>query len=109
MARRRKRHHKRLKITALVFLVVVIAGAVALYLRPLPAMYPINHVSPLTGSQPVLTWPSAGETAIGGTGYGVLDVNGDQTKLPIASTAKLITALTVLNHYPLHLGDQGPA
>jgi D-alanyl-D-alanine carboxypeptidase (penicillin-binding protein 5/6) len=108
MARRRKRHHKRLKITALVFLVVVIAGAVVLYLRPLPALYPINHVGSLTGSQPVLTWPAATETAIGGTGYGVLDVNGGQTKMPIASSAKLITALTVLSHYSLQLGDQGP-
>lgn len=83
-----------------------------MYLRPLPALYPVSNVKALSQAAPgsvSLNWPSnAAEAAVGAEGYGVLDTNGSQTMRPTASTAKLITALTVLKKYPLKVGQQGP-
>ncbi|HUD81267.1 MAG TPA: hypothetical protein VMR08_01395 [Patescibacteria group bacterium] len=108
MPRRRKRHHTKLNIALVTAVAALIIAAVLLYLRPLPALYPVNNVRTLTVTVPLLSWPNSQQAAIGGLGYGVLDTNGTQTEQPIASTAKLITALTVLNHDPLSLGQQGP-
>ncbi|MGH7234242.1 MAG: D-alanyl-D-alanine carboxypeptidase, partial [Candidatus Saccharimonadales bacterium] len=55
-----------------------------------------------------LPWPNYGESAVGLLGSGVISTHGQQTPLPIASVAKLITALVVLNKYPLSIGQQGP-
>jgi len=41
-------------------------------------------------------------------GSGVLATHGEQAARPTASTAKLITALTVLKKYPLRDGESGP-
>ena len=54
-----------------------------------------------------LNWPEFKEEAIG-INNGVFQVNGVQTELPTASLAKLITALVVLNKYPLNMGQSGP-
>ena len=93
----------------LILSVVIVALAILMYTRPLPALYPINDVKAVTAASNVsLAWPAIGEAAIGATNYGVLTTNGTQTMRPTASTAKLITALTVLKRYPLPLGQQGP-
>jgi len=55
-----------------------------------------------------LDWPDSGEAAIGIAGSGVLATHGAQTSRATASTAKLITALTVLKKYPLQPGQSGP-
>ncbi len=55
-----------------------------------------------------LTWPKTTQSAVGVHGSPILETHGRQTPLPIASVAKVITALTVLEKYPLNKGDQGP-
>jgi D-alanyl-D-alanine carboxypeptidase (penicillin-binding protein 5/6) len=45
---------------------------------------------------------------VGAEGFGILSDNGTQTPKPTASVAKLVTALAVLDKYPLSLGQQGP-
>ena len=104
MPHHRQRHSKHGLLLAIAALVILIGLAVFNYLRPLPPMYPTKNLitSPITDINPI-TWPASKEAAIGAVGYGVLTVHGVQTQIPIASVAKLITALTVLQKYPLSL------
>ena len=53
-------------------------------------------------------WPDYGQSAFGAVGYGVLATNNNQKAAPIASIAKLVTALSVLRQKPLQPGQQGP-
>jgi D-alanyl-D-alanine carboxypeptidase (penicillin-binding protein 5/6) len=76
--------------------------------RPWPAPYAVAHVAPVRQAPLPLAWPAVGSAAVGAVGYGVLAVTGTDTPRPTASTAKLITALTVLERYPLALGQSGP-
>ncbi|MCA9329761.1 D-alanyl-D-alanine carboxypeptidase [Candidatus Saccharibacteria bacterium] len=53
-------------------------------------------------------WPEQSHAAVGAVGMGVLGQSSDdETPLPTASVAKIITALTVLEHKPLDLGEAG--
>ncbi len=93
--------------------VLVLAGAYCAWAvrRPLPA---------ITASQPTvkarisvpkggeLAWPAQGQSAVGLVGSPPLETHGAQTPIPTASTAKLITALVVLQARPLKAGQQGP-
>jgi D-alanyl-D-alanine carboxypeptidase (penicillin-binding protein 5/6) len=45
---------------------------------------------------------------VGVVGTSILETHGTQKPVPMASTAKLITALVVLQKKPLKLGEQGP-
>ncbi len=56
----------------------------------------------------VLSWPVAGQSAVSILGTEILDTHGKQTPVPIASTAKVITALVVMDKKPLKLGETGP-
>ena len=51
---------------------------------------------------PTLPWPNYGQSAVGAVGFGLLAKNGDPKPLPIASVAKVITALAVLKQRPIH-------
>jgi D-alanyl-D-alanine carboxypeptidase (penicillin-binding protein 5/6) len=55
-------------------------------------------------------WPKYGQSAVGVKGYGVLKTNQQNAKpVPMASLAKVITALAVLEKRPLNPGDSGPS
>jgi D-alanyl-D-alanine carboxypeptidase (penicillin-binding protein 5/6) len=56
-----------------------------------------------------LPWPAYGQAAVGVLGADVVAQHGKQTPVPIASVAKVITSLAVLQKKPLKLGEQGPA
>ena len=53
-------------------------------------------------------WPAGGETALGILNMPKIISHGTLTKLPVASTAKLITPLSVLSIKPLSLNQTGP-
>lgn len=56
-----------------------------------------------------LPWPIYGQAAYGASDSGVLAKSTDKPNpVPIASLAKVITALAILEKKPLQLGDQGP-
>lgn len=78
-------------------------------LRPLPALVPDNALAPLQLKTPVgsLAWPG-NQAAAGIVGSDILETNGVQTAMPIASTAKMITALVILERKPLPAGQPGP-
>ncbi|MFZ2964869.1 MAG: D-alanyl-D-alanine carboxypeptidase [Rhodoglobus sp.] len=89
--------------------------ATAFYL-PLTLLAPLQAVDATIApyptpavSQPALTFPGYGAAAIGAVGYpGVLAASGVADPLPIASIAKVITALVVLDAKPLAPGEAGP-
>lgn len=93
---------------------LVLAGSYygwAVY-RPLPALEAVQPASAARAAVPAgrpLDWPSAGQAAVGIAGSGISESHGKQTGVPTASTAKLITALSVLRKNPLVAGQQGPA
>ncbi len=94
-------------ITVVVVLLLGAAYGGYRYSRPLPSIAPINQLSTQSYGVNTLHWPTAKAAAIGAEGYGVLAENGSNSPLPTASIAKLITALTVLNKYPLAIGQPG--
>lgn len=61
------------------------------------------------GIAPSLPWPAAGEAALHLEGAGEIGRSGGQSPVPMASTAKIMTALLVLEDHPLALGQPGQA
>ncbi len=96
---------------SLLLVVVLAAGYAAWTLkRPLPRLAPTRASSIIQAEAPAgaLAWPAAGQSAVGIAGTQTLETSGAQTSKPTASTAKLITALSVLRQKPLAPGQQGP-
>ena len=86
----------------------ILAEVLAVF-RPLPALRPNGQLSIQIPAQTVtLAWPSTGQSALGAQGFGLLASNGAQSPAPIASVAKVITALAVLKQHPLLPNQQGP-
>lgn len=60
------------------------------------------------GSRPSLPVPSQGTTDVAVEGLGTLATHDPGKEVPLASITKLVTALVVLAHHPLGIGEQGP-
>lgn len=54
-----------------------------------------------------LAWPTYGQSAVASKEYGVLATNGDMAPQPTASTAKLITLLSIMTKRPFTDGQGG--
>jgi serine-type D-Ala-D-Ala carboxypeptidase (penicillin-binding protein 5/6) len=81
------------------------------YLRPVDAVAATPIVPPVQrvpGQAPDLPWPS-GSAAVAVTGLGTIGNHGDSSPRPMASVAKVMTALVALADHPLGPTDQGPA
>ena len=78
--------------------------------RTLPALEPVVAQTNLKSHTPSgkLAWPGYGSAAVGLLDGDILVTNGTQKAVPIASTAKVLTALSVLAKKPLAPGQQGP-
>ncbi|HXA42596.1 MAG TPA: hypothetical protein VNV65_06755 [Candidatus Solibacter sp.] len=96
----------------LILLVLVIAGlATFQMLRPLPvvAATPLVHASDVVpGTAPAIPLPPKGEVAVGTGELGILGGTTTQEPMPMASVAKLMTALVVTEDKPLAAADAGP-
>ena len=102
-SKRRRKH--RFSAVILIIVVLYIIGAI---LVPLPRLQ--ANTAPITapGGAPVsLPWPTYGQSAIGAVGYGLLDQHGDQRRVPIASVAKVMTAVAVLKIKPIRPYEPG--
>ncbi len=92
-------------------LVVLVAAALGLnYLRPVPvvtAKTAVQTQRTIAGAPPLLPWPSAGSAAVGVSGLGKLADSGNESQLPTASVAKVMTALVILHDKPLQPGQTG--
>ena len=110
--RQRQASHKRRVRRSVIFLAILVLlsgyGYLA-YQRPLPPAEGVRvELKPAVHTKPNLVWPAYGQAAIGSPNYGVLDESGDQTPTPTASTAKIMTALAVLNQKPFKRTQGGP-
>lgn len=104
----RVRRHRSKKFLILVFL--LIAGYVSwTLLKPLPPIEPTftNKTIISTSPNSELTWPTS-QAAAGVVGTDILETSGNQQQVPLASTAKILTALLVLEKYPLLPDETGP-
>jgi serine-type D-Ala-D-Ala carboxypeptidase (penicillin-binding protein 5/6) len=88
----------------------VLAVGAFQYFRPLPvtAATSAAPASEQLGVTPAIPWPAAGEAALYIEGAGAVGTSGGQSPIPMASTAKMMTALVVLEDHPLALGQPGP-
>jgi D-alanyl-D-alanine carboxypeptidase (penicillin-binding protein 5/6) len=88
----------------------VLAAAAVQYLRPLPAVAASSAIhGPLSlGSAPAIPWPAQGKSALYVEGLDEIGNSGGATPSPMASTAKVMTALLTLEAHPLALGQAGP-
>ncbi len=94
--------------------VLVAVGALVLfnYLRPVDAVAasPLKAaVGRVPGQPPTIAWPSGAASAVGVRELGNLGSHGDSSPQPMASVAKVITALIVLEDHPLTLTQPGDA
>ncbi len=106
-ASRRRRHL--LAWGSVIVVGAVVAGAVVQWVRPLPHATVHTTDIRIPGTAPVLTWPSAGEAAVGVEGVGTLgQVHGDQP-VPVAGLIEVLAAYVVLTDHPLAPGAVGPA
>lgn len=103
-----------LRVLALLVVLVVVLAAVLVGVqlnRGVPkASASVAFRGPLTasGSRPNLPVPSQGETDVSVEGIGTLATVRPDKEVPLASITKLVTALVVLEHHPLAVGEQGP-
>jgi D-alanyl-D-alanine carboxypeptidase (penicillin-binding protein 5/6) len=100
---------KTLRRVALPFLVILITYGIYQYFRPIPAVPATAQIIavPKTTAA-VLPWPNGGQAALGASGYGLLAAHNADKPAPIASVAKVITALAILKQKPIEPGSQGP-
>jgi D-alanyl-D-alanine carboxypeptidase (penicillin-binding protein 5/6) len=87
------------------------AGIAWNYFRPIPviaASISLPAQTTIAGTPPLLPWPAVGSAALGVSGLGALGYSGDDQPVPMASVAKVMTALVILDDKPLKLGEQGP-
>jgi D-alanyl-D-alanine carboxypeptidase (penicillin-binding protein 5/6) len=78
-------------------------------LSPLPPITTVAIFKPETiQNNQQISWAKFGSQAIGIVGYGVNNQSGTQIPSPIASTIKVLLAMSVLTKKPLTINQQGP-
>ncbi|OVE78555.1 hypothetical protein BVY00_02500, partial [bacterium G20] len=98
-----------LKKTLLLVTVLLLVWGVYRYSQPTPELTAASSLNAVKTAAPItLPWPAYGQGALAAQGYGLLEVHGQQKVVPMASTAKVVTALAVLRQKPLAGGEQGP-
>lgn len=113
-ARPENRQHKTkslFKKIILYLFILILVGSPIIYAylaltKPLPKLNPTITLSSVKDSvQPTMQWPSQGQAAVGSLEDGILASSSEQTAVPIASTAKVITALAILKKKPFSSGQ----
>jgi D-alanyl-D-alanine carboxypeptidase (penicillin-binding protein 5/6) len=102
---------KKVRWLGLGVLVVAVALVVNEF-RPVgavPAIQTIGSSTAAPGGAAPVPWPDAAQAAIGGEDDGAVASSPNAQPRPIASVAKVMTALVVLDEKPLKEGEQGPA
>jgi D-alanyl-D-alanine carboxypeptidase (penicillin-binding protein 5/6) len=99
--------------TIVAVLAVLLLLLVVQVVRPLPSVEATNALGgPVAaqGTPPALPWPAKGSAAVGVSGLGLLaESNPDVQPRPIASVAKIMAAVAVLDAKPLQVAQPGPS
>jgi D-alanyl-D-alanine carboxypeptidase (penicillin-binding protein 5/6) len=112
----RKKNYARLLIGVLFSLGILTGYGYWSIHRPLPLLQPqqVKQTLQLKAPTGSLTWP-AQQSAVGvidGSDYNAdpaIETHGTQTSVPTASTAKMLTALMIIEKKPLRSTEQGPS
>jgi D-alanyl-D-alanine carboxypeptidase (penicillin-binding protein 5/6) len=92
-----------------IVLIALLAGAIAQWVRPIPASTLEIQSVHFPGTPPTFAWPSQGEAAAAVVGSGTLgQVRGAQP-VPVAGLIDVLTAYVVLTDHPLAQGANGPS
>jgi D-alanyl-D-alanine carboxypeptidase (penicillin-binding protein 5/6) len=109
-ARPVRRHRIRRRLVWLLVILFVVYLIWSWIAVPSSAFAGINQTSNdnlAPAPAPSLTWPASGQAAIGTAGRGLLATHGEQTGVPIASVAKVMLALAVLQKKPFAADSSG--
>ncbi|MER7797035.1 D-alanyl-D-alanine carboxypeptidase [Microbacterium sp. NPDC096154] len=90
---------------------LALAYVVGCALWPLGAVAPTVSeaaVQPAAGRPLGLTWPAEGTAAVGAEGLGTIAALNTES-VPMASIAKVVTVLMILDKAPLAVGETGPS
>jgi D-alanyl-D-alanine carboxypeptidase (penicillin-binding protein 5/6) len=95
----------------LVVLVLVLALVVVQFVRTPPGQTTTvaRTLSYTVPGSSALPWPAVGQGALTIEGVTPIRTSGAQASVPIASLAKMMTALLILHDHPLSVGQSGPA
>jgi serine-type D-Ala-D-Ala carboxypeptidase (penicillin-binding protein 5/6) len=113
---RQLRHHRLMKRFLALFVVLVVALIAVVgtqrATRPLaqPVITADQHASELVpGTRPAPPWPPQGQAAVAIPTLGYADQSGPEVPVPIASLAKMATAVVILSDHPIPPGTSGPS
>ena len=100
-------------LVVVVCLLLAAGGLGARAMRTLPGLAPVTTLASATAQptpyKPAMQWSPYGEQAVTVVGSSTLSANsGKNDKFPVASIAKVMTALVILQDKPLKPGEQGP-
>jgi D-alanyl-D-alanine carboxypeptidase (penicillin-binding protein 5/6) len=105
---RRIRRHLIAWLVAIVLL-ALLAGAIAQWVRPLPASSLAIQDVRLPGTAPTFAWPTTGEAAASVVGSASLGQVRGSKPVPVAGLIDVLTAYVVLSDHPLLQGADGPS
>jgi serine-type D-Ala-D-Ala carboxypeptidase (penicillin-binding protein 5/6) len=94
-------------LSALAIILVLVRGLEAEKAPSLSIHSVIGTSIRIAGPVPHLSWPNEGQAAVEVQGIGQLGTHGQQTPVPIASVAKIMTAYLTLERYPLRADQNG--
>ena len=100
---------RRVVLGVLALLAVALAVNELRPVGPVAAAQTVGSSAGVRGAAAPVPWPASGQAAFGGRGGGALAVSPNSRPQPIASVAKVMTALVVLDEKPLAPGADGPA
>ncbi len=95
-------------IVVIVVLLVVISFIQLLRPVPLPRAAGTLGNAVIPGTPPSLPWPAQGGGEVQIQNIGVIGGFNANAQIPLASVAKIVTALVIMKDHPLKLGSTGP-
>lgn len=99
-------------LSKVIVVVVVLAIVVAIVqmLRPVPLPKARKSLTSavIPGKPPSLPWPAQGGGQVQLQNVGIIGSFNPNARFPLASVAKIVTALVIMKDHPLTLGSTGP-
>ncbi len=107
VVKKRKKAQRKLVVAAFIVAIFICALFVKVFLV-LPVVQAKTDIDNVTISDTVsVPWPSYGQSAVGVKGYGKIAASPNQMPVPMASVAKIVTVLAILEKKPLQQSEQG--
>ncbi len=95
-------------VSSLIVVILILAYLIVTAFATVKVSATPSQINLSQNAETKIIWPAYGQSAIGAVGFGTLATNGTQSPHPIASIAKLILSMAVLNEKPIPAGGTGP-